>query len=110
MGISRTMFLGVSLLFAHTASFAATDAAEANVCTKYSATKAHLSDIYHEYSSLPKKAENAEKLFLLYRQLEQAAKEAQTLYPADYNLSSKHFVVISDCLWDDKFQEIGLSI
>lgn len=110
MGIGRIVISGMLLLLAHAASFAATDATDANVCNKYSDTKAHLSRIYDEYALLPKKPENAEKLFLLYRQLEQAAMEAQTLYPSDYNRNSEQYVVISECLWDSKFQEIGLSI
>jgi hypothetical protein len=110
MGISRIIFSGVLLLIAHTASFAVTDVTDANVCNKYSATRARLSRIYDEYSSLPKKTENAEKLYLLYRQLEQAAKAAQTLYPSDYNSNPAQYVEISECLWDAKFQEMGLFI
>lgn len=106
-----TILSGLLLLISHAASFAATDLTDANACNKYAATKTHLSIIYDEYSSLPKIPQNAEKLFLLYRQLEQAAKAAQTSYPAEYNSDNlAQYIEISECLWDAKFQEMGLSV
>jgi len=61
--------------------------------------------IYDEYESMPKTPENAENLFLLYRRLEKAAKHAQAMYPAH-----SEYVAISNCLWDDKFEKLGMGI
>lgn len=98
------------ILVFQAASSAASDTAEIEICNKYLASKHKLSQIYDEYSSLPKKPENAEKLFLLYQRLEQATTDAQALYPSDYNRNVEQYDLISECLWDDKFSKIGLSI
>lgn len=110
MRTSSAIFMSIFLLFTHAVSQASTGTADSDECKKYSATKANLSHIYDEYSSLPKKRENAEKLFLFYRRLEKAAKKAQAIYPTDYNRNSAQYVVISRCLWDDRFIKLGLEI
>ena len=110
MQIIIRIMLVIMLLVAHTVSYADAGMANTDVCNKYSAAKNKLSGLYDEYSSLPKNPENAEKLFLLYRRLEQATKETQALYPADYNHNSEQYVVISECLWHDKFHTLGLEI
>jgi hypothetical protein len=92
-----TTLSGVLLLISHAPSFAAADVTNTSMCNKYAATRVHLNSIYDEYSSLQKKPENTEKLFLIYRQLEQATKVAQTLYPLKYNSDTlAQYVEISE--------------
>ena len=105
-----TILLGVMLAISHVASYAAIDAAEADECKQYVHAKGKLSSLYDEYLPLKNKSENAEKIFLLSRRIEQTATEIQKLYPMDYNRNSEKYVEISKCLWDAKFEEIGLSI
>lgn len=94
----------------HANSFAASNTEDATACSKYSSTKVELNRIYDEYSSLPKKPESADKVFILWRQLNQAIKGIHALYPADYNHNQGQYELISSCLWHDKYQELGLSI
>ncbi len=109
MRISRTILLGVLLSIAQVNSYASTNATNTNVCEKYSTVKDSLSRIYDEYSTLPMNPKDAEKLFLVYRRLDTVVKEAHALY-SDYEWSSAQYKVISQCLWDDKFKKMGLSI
>ncbi len=109
MRLTKALLLALLLTAAHVNAHAAPNTVAADICKPYAPTRAKLHRLYKEYTALADTPENAEPMFLLYQRVEQAAKEAQALYP-EKDWAGPMYRVISDCLWEPEFSALGFLV